>query len=97
MIDVIDSLRVILENEEIRKRLVVLCSLDENKIMSGYIHLNQDIYSSETDGLTIMAREHMEKLFIFGIKLPELDTTQQRMFVRSIINHGKEATESSPY
>lgn len=84
MIDVIDSLRVILENEEIRKRLVVLCSLDENKIMSGYIHLNQDIYSSETDGLTIMAREHMEKLFIFGIKLPELDTTQQRMFVRSI-------------
>lgn len=96
MIDVIDSLRVILENEEIRKRLVVLCSLDENKIMSGYIHLNQDIYSSETDGLTIMAREHMEKLFIFGIKLPELDTTQQRMFVRSIINHGKEATESSP-
>lgn len=96
MIDVIGSLRVILENEEIRKRLVVLCSLDENKIMSGYIHLNQDIYSSETDGLTIMAREHMEKLFIFGIKLPELDTTQQRMFVRSIINHGKEATESSP-
>lgn len=96
MIDVIDSLRVILENEEIRKRLVVLCSLDENKIMSGYIHLNQDIYSSETDGLTIMAREHMEKLFIFGIKLPELDTTQQRMFVRSIINHGKEATELSP-
>lgn len=96
MIDVIDSLRVILENEEIRKRLVVLCSLDENKIMSGYIHLNQDIYSSETDRLTTMAREHMEKLFIFGIKLPELDTTQQRMFVRSIINHGKEATESSP-
>ena len=95
MIDVIDSLRVILENEEIRKRLVVLCSLDENKIMSGYIHLNQDIYSSETDRLTTMAREHMEKLFIFGIKLPELDTTQQRMFVRSIINHGKEATESS--
>ena len=96
MIDVIDSLRVILENEEIRKRLVVLCSLDENKIMSGYIHLNQDIYSSETDRLTTMAREHMEKLFIFGIKLPDLDTTQQRMFVRSIINHGKEATESSP-
>lgn len=96
MIDVIDSLRVILENEEIRKRLVVLCSLDKNKIMSGYIHLNQDIYSSETDGLTIMAREHMEKLFIFGIKLPELDTTQQCLFVSSIINHGKEATKSSP-
>lgn len=49
MIDVIDSLRVILENEEIRKRLVVLCSLDENKIMSGFIHLNQSIYSSEND------------------------------------------------
>lgn len=96
MIDVIDSLRVILENEEIRKRLVVLCSLDENKIISGYIHLNQGIYSSENDRLITLAREHMEKLFIFGIKLPELDTTQQCLFVRSIINHGKESTVSSP-
>ena len=96
MIDVIDSLRVILENEEIRKRLVVLCSLDENKIMSGFIHLNQGIYSSENDRLITLAREHMEKIFIFGIKLPELDTTQQCLFVRSIINHGKEATKSSP-
>lgn len=96
MIDVIDSLRVILENEEIRKRLVVLCSLDENKIMSGFIHLNQGIYSLENDRLISLAREHMEKLFIFGIKLPELDTTQQCLFVRSIINHGKEGTESSP-
>lgn len=95
MIDVIDSLRVILENEEIRKRLVVLCSLDENKIMSGFIHLNQGIYSSENDRLATMAREHMEKLFLFGIKLPELDTTQQSLFVRSIINHGKESTVSS--
>lgn len=96
MIDVIDSLRVILENEEIRKRLVVLCSLDENKIMSGFIHLNQSIYSSENDKLATMAREHLEKLFLFGIKLPELDTTQQILFVRSIINHGKESTVSSP-
>lgn len=96
MIDVIDSLRVILENEEIRKRLVVLCSLDENKIISGFIHLNQSIYSSENDGLATMAREHLEKLFLFGIKLPELDTTQQILFVRSIINHGKESTVSSP-
>lgn len=95
MIDVIDSLRVILENEEIRKRLVVLCSLDENKIMSGFIYLNQSVYSSEKDRLINMAREHLEKLFIFGIKLPELDTTQQIIFVRSIINHGKESTESS--
>lgn len=96
MIDVIDSLRVILENDEIRKRLIVLCSLDEYKIMSGFIHLNQGMYSSEKDRLTTMAREHMEKLFIFGIKLPELDTTQQCLFVSSIINHGKEATKSSP-
>ena len=96
MIDVIDSLRVILENEEIRKRLIVLCSLDEYKIMSGFIHINQGMYSSEKDRLTTMAREHMEKLFIFGIKLPELDTTQQCLFVRSIINHGKESTMTSP-
>ena len=96
MIDVIDSLRVILENEEIRKRLVVLCSLDENKIISGFIHLNQSIYSSENDKLATMAREHLEKLFLFGIKLPELDTTQQILFVRSIIIHGKESTVSSP-
>ena len=96
MIDVIDSLRVILENEEIRKRLVVLCSLDENKIMSGFIHLNQSIYSSENDRLTTMAREHMEKLFLFGIKLPELDVTQQSLYIRSLINHGRESTVSSP-
>ena len=95
MIDVIDSLRVILENGEIRKRLVVLCSLDENKIMSGFIHINQSIYSSEKDRLATMAKEHMEKLFLFGIKLPELDTTQQSLFVRSIINHGKESALSS--
>ena len=64
--------------------------------MSGFIHLNQSIYSSENDKLATMAREHLEKLFLFGIKLPELDTTQQILFVRSIINHGKESTVSSP-
>lgn len=93
MIDVIDSLRVILENEDIRKRLVVLCSLDEKKIISGFITINNGMYSSEKERLTTMAREHLEKLFIFGIKLPELDTTQQMLFIRSIINHAKNSIE----
>lgn len=95
MIDVIDSLRVILENDEIRNRLVVLCSLDENKILSGFIQINQDVYSSEKERLTTLAREHLEKIFLFGIKLPELDTTQQCIFMHSIINQGKEQIEPS--
>lgn len=95
MIDIIDSLRVILENNEISKRLVVLCCLDEKKFRSGFIHLNHSVYSSDKDQLTTMAREHLEKLFVFGIKLPELDATQQRQFVRSIINLGKDLTETS--
>ena len=100
MISILDSLRTILENPEIQKRLVVVCSIDKDRISAAI----QRKYSSyKCDQLTNeyiqrnMITEQLDKLFIFSVGLPKLDTTQQQRFVDCLYQDMPLEQDTLPY
>lgn len=77
MVNIVDSLRTVLENEKIRKRLIVICSIDIDKLMGGYNTIYRD------NGT---AREQIDKVFIFGIGLAKLGTSQLKEYLQKMIS-----------
>ncbi len=82
MVSIIDSLRTVLENDEVRKRLVVVCSVDPDKLMRGIEHKYKELYNG-TD-LANIAIEQMDKIFLTGIALPKLDKDQLIEYVAKL-------------
>lgn len=84
MLHILNSLRIILENKEIQKRLIVICSIDANKIKEGYC-LSKNV-ERNNEKFTKEAREHLDKLFIFGVGLPPIDHRQQLEYLQHIMD-----------
>lgn len=79
MVDIVESLRVVLENEELRKRLVIVCSLDIEKLKIGLRSKYQKYISrdaSNEDNFQNIVNEQLDKLFISVIGLPKLTPEQ---------------------
>lgn len=90
LISIIESLRTILENSEIQERLVVICSVDESKLMKAYeMEFKENGYTNEE--IEQYKREQLDKLFIFGVKLPTLDSTQLNTYLSSLIKDSSKA------
>jgi len=53
MTSIIDSLRTVLENEEIRKRLIIICSIDPEKIIKGIEYKYETIYNDKEERRSI--------------------------------------------
>lgn len=85
MVGIIDSLRTVLENEEIRKRLIVICSVDHNKLMSGVEHKYKELLSNNEE-LKKIAIEQLDKIFLTGLSLSRLDIKEQLEFLAKISN-----------
>lgn len=73
IISVIESLRTILENEEIKKRLIIICSLDKERIQSS---ISQK-YNIDRGINSYKIKEQLDKLFVFSIVIPKLSIGQQ--------------------
>ena len=99
MIKVIEALRIILENKEIQQRVIVLCSVDSNKLIKGYCCQHKELYRNETE-LVEIAREQLDKLFVFSIGLPPLDNTQYGEYLKSLVSQNQDDvvnnTEKTP-
>lgn len=96
MIHIINSLRIILENKEIQKRLIVICSVDAEKLKEGYC-LSKNV-ERENERFLEEAREHLDKLFIFSIGLSPIDYNQQLEYLERLTDLKKsnnEKTEST--
>lgn len=76
MLSVIDSLRTILENEKICKRLIIVCAVDGERLKSAittkYEGVEMPGAKDKTTAASQLAREQIDKLFISGIKLSKL-------------------------
>lgn len=99
MNSLIESLRTVLENPKIQERLIVICSIDEMKLLHAYVQeLTANGFNSEVSSQ--LAREQLDKLFLFGIKLADLDTTQLQEYLETLIDDSnsdnKESTPNEP-
>ena len=80
MLDVIESIRLMLEEPEIERRVKVLMLIDE-RILDEAILLRYRKLSSRNDDPETLIREQKEKLFLCHLKLPPLTDDDVRELV----------------
>lgn len=75
-----DSLRVILEDPEIAQRLIVLLAVDEEKLKNAIANkydLRPDEKGNYTDNDKKLINNYIDKLFIYAIKLHDLEPEEK--------------------
>lgn len=82
MIELIESIRTVLEDSEIRKRLVVVCSIDSDKMSRAIKSKYEKIVDGE-DIRTVVLNQ-IDKLFVSSISLPDLDIHQEKEFIEKL-------------
>ncbi len=102
IIQIIDSLRVMLEDDEISKRVVILAAVDERVLQRAiqwkYHKLLETDYALKEDNpeklriSNMLTREYMDKLFISGLKLGIL-TREEREEIFRALTAGKAPQE----
>lgn len=98
ILNVVNSLRLILENSEIQKRMIVICSVDPNKFVDAYCSNKFGDGYNYTEEQREEAKKHLDKLFIFGIGLPSLDQPQQIEYLKKLYNpHEEESITQPPF
>ncbi len=85
VIDIIDGLRVILDNPEIHSRLIIVTAIDETILRQALVHKYKDINDNNTALLNSMYREYLEKIFIIGLKLNILNNREMEEILLTIL------------
>lgn len=89
IIQIVDAIRVMLEDEELVRRLVVVAAVDERILMRAIRNKYYDLVFKSRLGtiderknqLNALTREYMDKLFITGIKLPQLTAPELKQYL----------------
>ena len=94
----IDALRVILEEETIANRLLIITAIDE-RILKNAIRLKYETIikmngSSESSiDMDALVSEYLDKVFIMAVKLGELSTTHKEEYVLELLKNDLNETE----
>lgn len=80
IIQIIDSLRVMLENPDIKNRVVVLAAIDQEVLKRAILWKYKDLFkvNGDKNKLNDLVVEYMDKLFILGINLCPLSTNERK-------------------
>lgn len=97
IVQIMDALRIILENKKIAEKLVMLIAIDlrilKLAIRFKYqkFELERDGNDKLQDGLTLgkVAYDYLDKLFLLGIDQPDIDEKEIDDFYRKISYHAK--------
>ncbi len=76
IVNIIDNLRLVLEDEEINKKLTIITSIDERILLKSIKHK----YCSNED-YKINPKEYIEKFFLVGLKLNNLNNNEREELV----------------
>lgn len=86
IIDIVDSIRVMINNEKIQTKMVVLAAIDE-RILFRAIRKKYDSFIEDKEQLDQLCYEYFDKLFIAGIKLGSLDKQMKKDVLKGIIKN----------
>lgn len=94
MVSLIEALRTVLENPKIQERLIVICSIDEKKLLQSY---KQELIANgfNQEQSNQLSREQLDKLFLFGIKLADLDSTQLQEYLETLIENSNSENKTN--
>jgi len=82
MIEIVDALRVMLDDPELNKHLLVLVAIDESILKKAVEHKYKERRKGEDLGN--LCTEYLDKLFISAIKLPPISFEQRIVFVENL-------------
>ncbi|MCV6639502.1 P-loop NTPase fold protein [Candidatus Albibeggiatoa sp. nov. NOAA] len=90
IIDIVDALRVMLEDEEIYKRVVVISAIDEEILKRAIKIKYEHIFKNEIneDEKHQIISEYMDKLFLISIKLHQL-TNEEKLKILDVYTEDK--------
>ena len=91
IVEIIDSLRVMLDDELITKNLLILVALDEEKLKKA-INSKYDKLFEKKD-LPNVIDEYMDKLFISAIKLFPISFDERSEFINKLISQINDNTK----
>jgi len=76
ILTVIDSLRIMTENNLIAKKIIVVAAIDE-RILKRVIRNKYQKMVDDKNILDNLTREYLDKLFLFGVKLSKLNNEEK--------------------
>ena len=79
MLGIIESLRTVLDHPDIRKRLLVIVSMDSEKLWNALKEKYQALYSEKQLREILIA--HFDKLFVGGISLPAINDEESQEYL----------------
>jgi len=82
IVNIIDGLRVILDNSEIHNRLIIITAIDEKILIKAIKHKYSQLGDNEID---LVFQEYLEKIFIIGLKLDSLNDTEVGEFLETFL------------
>ncbi|PKH86885.1 hypothetical protein CXF79_09115 [Colwellia sp. Bg11-28] len=82
VISIVDGLRIILDNPEIHKRLIIVTAIDEEILREALAVKYNAIKNLD---IPKMYQEYLEKVFIIGIKLNELEKIEMEEYLGKIL------------
>lgn len=95
MIEIIEALKLVLENEDVRRRLIVIVAVDSDKLLAAY-ESKFHIGDSEKDlgKAHELAVGQMDKIFLSGINLPYLTREEQLEYILKLASRQPNSTFS---
>ena len=82
VIPILDGLRVILDNPEIHKRMIIVLAIDEDILREAITLKYLEVKSFN---ISKVYKEYLEKVFIIGIKLNYLEKDEIREFLSNML------------
>lgn len=82
VISIVDGLRIILDNPEIHKRLLIVTAIDEEILREALVVKYNAI---KILNIPKMYQEYLEKVFIIGIKLNKLEKIEMEEYLGKIL------------
>ncbi len=95
IIDIVDSIRIMLNDPDIQKRLIVIAAIDHSILKSAIRKKYEN--KVESDSLEFRIIEYFDKLFLVGLKLEELDSLQIQEIFLGITDPYIEETEINEF
>ncbi|NQY07866.1 MAG: hypothetical protein HRT68_17135, partial [Flavobacteriaceae bacterium] len=85
IVQIIDALRVMLDDQELVKRIIVLVAVDEQLLEMAIHHKYKefDYEYADKKQRSELVSEYMDKLFIGGVKLPPLAKTERKVILEN--------------
>ncbi|MEQ9120144.1 P-loop NTPase fold protein [Fulvivirga sp.] len=86
IIELVDSLRVMMDDIEISNHIIVVAAIDE-EILKMAIESKYKNYENKPEQISRIKKEYMDKLFLAGLKLPVLGGQEKINVLKGFLEH----------